>query len=262
MGLHSSHSRQDALRTTRPSPACSRRRSRRRRRRGSGVVVETRRLQPARRGDLALPPAVDERLRQLGVELRPCAPLELDQRRLDGQRRPVRPRRGHRVERVGDAEQPRLDRDLGSRRGRADSRSRPSARGGSRTYGSAGSKSSKLATSRAPVDRVAPRCCSSSSSVSGPGLQRRPASTEIFPTSCSEPPRWSASSPRAAPAEQPGERLRERRHAGRVARSGTGPGLRARRRRSRARTPQCPGFQGRLRFPSSSHALLRRVRTP
>ena len=59
---------------------------------------------PARHRDLTLPPAVDERLRQLGVELRARTPLELDERLLDGQRGPVGARRRHRVERVGDAE--------------------------------------------------------------------------------------------------------------------------------------------------------------
>ncbi len=65
----------------------------------------------ARRPDLAVPPALDERARQLGVELGAGAALQLDERLLDGERRPVRARRGHGVEGVGDAEQPRLERD-------------------------------------------------------------------------------------------------------------------------------------------------------
>ena len=65
----------------------------------------------ARRPDLAVPPALDERARQLGVELGAGAALQLDERLVDGERRSVRARRGHGVEGVGDAEQPCLERD-------------------------------------------------------------------------------------------------------------------------------------------------------
>ena len=49
---------------------------------------------------------------ELGIELGAGAALELGQSSLDRERRPVRPVRGHRVERVRDAEQAGLDRDL------------------------------------------------------------------------------------------------------------------------------------------------------
>src|SRR5204863_6667641 len=44
-------------------------------------------------------------------ELRARARTELEQRALGCERVPVRARRGHRVERVGDCEEPRLERD-------------------------------------------------------------------------------------------------------------------------------------------------------
>ena len=76
------------------------------------LVARSRAVQ-ARLGTAISPcaPAVDERLRQLGVELRARAPLQLDERLLDVERGPVGARGGHRVERVRDAEHPRLERD-------------------------------------------------------------------------------------------------------------------------------------------------------
>ena len=56
-------------------------------------------------------PDVDAGVREDGVELRPGAAHELLERGVGGQSRAVRARRGHRVERVREADQARLDRD-------------------------------------------------------------------------------------------------------------------------------------------------------
>ena len=71
--------------------------------RGSRLDREPHRCDSARLIS-TLPLAIDERPRQLGIELRARAPLQLDERLLDRERRAVGPRGRHRVERVGDAE--------------------------------------------------------------------------------------------------------------------------------------------------------------
>ena len=63
----------------------------------------------------ALRPGLDEELRRDRVELGPRAVLDLGERMLMRERTAVGARRDHRVEGVGDGENPRLDRDSASR---------------------------------------------------------------------------------------------------------------------------------------------------
>ena len=64
------------------------------------------------RGQLGLGEELEEDARDLRVELRAGAALDLGQRLVTAQRRPVGPVARHRVERVGDGEHARLERDL------------------------------------------------------------------------------------------------------------------------------------------------------
>ena len=161
-----------------------------------------------------LAPDLEEELRDLRVELRAGAGRDLDERMVDREHGPVGPRRGHRVERVGDGEEARLDRDRAAAQPRRvavavpalvmeeDVRERPWAERIGRT-------------SSAPARgwlRIAP----SSSSVSGPVLRRTLARDRDLADVVERRAEAERREPLGLPAEQLRDRLGERRDPGAV----------------------------------------------
>ena len=102
-------------------------------------------------------------------------------------------------------------------------------------------------------NRVAPDLLDSSP-VSAPGLQSTLASTAILPTSWSEPPRWSASSRGASRAAERATRRTPSR--GSSGPSGTGHGLRARRRKWRAASHSPPLSRAAFGSPRRNRAAV------
>ena len=98
-----------------------------RRSRSDGAQTATERLA---RDDLARGVGVDERAGDIGIELRAGAALHLGDRPVERPGVAVGTRGRHRVERVGDREQPALERDVAARAARRVAASRPSARDG------------------------------------------------------------------------------------------------------------------------------------